>query len=166
MKKRSIPKAILKKIRLITGKRSRVVVDHILKHSSITTEDLEHYGYKHPPRAIRDVREQGLPLEMFWTKNSSGRKIAGYRLGRPEDIRHDRVGGQKFSRRHSTLKSIKPTAVDAPSAAHLLNRDTSNSITKFLMKSQAILASRRTPMSSCPSAARAIEPSPGHASTV
>jgi len=82
--------------KMITGKRARVVVDHILKHGSITTENLENYGYKHPPRAIRDVREQGLPLEMFWTKNATGRKIAGYRFGNIEAIRHDRLEGRSI----------------------------------------------------------------------
>lgn len=95
MSKRKVPEAILAKAKSITGRRSRVVVDHILKHGSVTTEDLENYGYKHPPRAIRDVREQGLPLEMFWTKNSSGRKIAGYRFGDLGAIREDRLGGRR-----------------------------------------------------------------------
>lgn len=95
MSKRKVPNQILEKAKMITGKRSRVVVDHIRKHGSITTEDLENYGYKHPPRAIRDVREQGLPLERFWTKNSAGRKIAGYRFGDVGAIRHDRLGGRR-----------------------------------------------------------------------
>lgn len=95
MSKPKFPKAILDKAKTIRGKRSRVVVDHILKYGSITTEDLENYGYKHPPRAIRDVREQGLPLEMFWTKNKAGQKIAGYRFGDVAAIRHDRLGGRQ-----------------------------------------------------------------------
>ena len=95
MSKPRIPKEIREKAKMITGKRSRVVVDHILKHGNITTEDLENYGYKHPPRAIRDVREQGLPLEMFWTQNKTGRKIAGYRFGDLAAIRHDRLGGRR-----------------------------------------------------------------------
>ncbi len=49
MSKHKVPKQVLDKAKLITGKRSRLVVDHILKHGSITTEDLENYGYKHPP---------------------------------------------------------------------------------------------------------------------
>jgi hypothetical protein len=96
MRKAKFPKAIIEKAKMITGKRSRVVVDHILEHGSITTEDLEKYGYKHPPRAIRDVREQGLPLEMFWTKNTAGRKIAGYRFGKTDAIRHDRLEGRSI----------------------------------------------------------------------
>jgi len=95
MNRRHTPRAILDKAKTIRGKRSRIVVEHILKYGHVTTEDLEKRGYKHPPRAIRDVREQGLPLEMFWTTNSDGRKIAGYRFGNPKNIRHDRTGGRK-----------------------------------------------------------------------
>ena len=48
----------------IKNKRARIVIDHILKNGFITTEDLEkEYGYSHPPRAARDVRETGIPLE-------------------------------------------------------------------------------------------------------
>ena len=94
MSQSDFPKAILDKAKSIRGKRSRIVVDHILRQGSITTEDLEKYGYKHPPRAIRDVREQGLPLDRFWTKNRDGRRIAGYRFGDPTGIRHDRLGGR------------------------------------------------------------------------
>jgi hypothetical protein len=90
------PREIVEQAKQITGKRARVVVDHILKHGSITTEDLEKYGYKHPPRAVRDVIEQGLPLERFETKNRDGRRIAGYRFGKPADVRHDRVGGRRM----------------------------------------------------------------------
>lgn len=94
------PKAIVAKAQTITGRRSRIVVDHILKHGSITTEDLDNYGYKHPPRAIKDVTDQGLPLDRFWTKNADGRRIAGYRFGDPKQIRRDRLGGRKvFSKK-------------------------------------------------------------------
>ncbi|MFC1783268.1 HNH endonuclease [Planctomycetota bacterium] len=95
MKKSKIPTEILRKVEQITGKRSRIVVEHILKHGSVTTEDINGYGYEHPPRAIRDVKEQGLPLERFWTKSKDGKKIAGYRFGNLDDIRYDRAGGRK-----------------------------------------------------------------------
>jgi hypothetical protein len=95
MSKQRIPTALREIIKTIRGKRSRVVVEHILKHGSITTEDLENYGYKHPPRAVRDVREQGLPLEMSWTKNKGGRKIAEYRFARLGDILHGKLGGRR-----------------------------------------------------------------------
>lgn len=47
----------------IRNKRTRIVIEHILEHGHITTEELERdYGYNHPPRAARDVREAGIPL--------------------------------------------------------------------------------------------------------
>ena len=52
------------------------------KRILITTEDLEkEYGYNHPPRAARDVRETGIPLETFSVKSSSGKSIAAYKFG-------------------------------------------------------------------------------------
>ncbi len=81
----------------VTAKRPRTVIDHILKHGSITTEDLsETYGYDHPPRAVRDVRENGIPLETFSVvSNKTGRKIAAYRFGDPSKIVNGRIGGRK-----------------------------------------------------------------------
>lgn len=68
--------------RTITAKRPKTVIDHILKHGFITTEELkDNYGYNHPPRAVRDVRENGIPLETFRVTGSDGRKIAAYRFG-------------------------------------------------------------------------------------
>ena len=56
--KRVYPKEFLEYVQSITNKRAKVVIDHILAHGFITTEDLEKtYGYNHPPRAARDVRE-------------------------------------------------------------------------------------------------------------
>lgn len=57
MSESELPGDFLAFLATIQGKRSRVVIDHILKHGFITTEELETlYGYGHPPRAIRDVR--------------------------------------------------------------------------------------------------------------
>lgn len=81
----------------VTSKRPRTVIQHILKHGFITTEDLgERYGYDHPPRAVRDVRENGIPLETFSvTSKKTGRKIAAYRFADPTKIIAGRVGGRK-----------------------------------------------------------------------
>lgn len=80
----------------VRGKRARVVVDHILQHGFITTEDLEaRYRYKHPPRAIRDVREQGVPIDSFVVKDSTGRSIAAYRFGDPSLVQLGRIGGRR-----------------------------------------------------------------------
>jgi len=80
----------------IQGKRARIVVEHILQSGFITTEELETlYGYKHPPRAIRDVREQGVPIETFTVKSTDGRAIAAYRFGKQNQIQEGRIGGRK-----------------------------------------------------------------------
>ncbi len=77
------PKAFLDKLNSVTAKRPKTVIQFILKHGHVTTEDLKQLGYEHAPRAARDVREQGIPLETFRVKDSSGRSIAAYRFGDP-----------------------------------------------------------------------------------
>jgi hypothetical protein len=66
----------------VTAKRPKTVIDHIFKYGFITTEELkEKYGYNHPPRAVRDVKEYGIPIEMYRVEGSDGRKIAAYKFG-------------------------------------------------------------------------------------
>lgn len=89
------PKAFLELCQSVTAKRPRIVIDHILKHGHISTEELkEKYGYNHPPRAARDVREHGIPLETFTVVGSDGRKIAAYRFAHPETIKFRRFDGR------------------------------------------------------------------------
>jgi hypothetical protein len=89
------PPEFLALLAAVRGKRSRVVVEHILKNGFITTEELENtYGYSHPPRAIRDVREQGIPLETFSVKNAEGRTIAAYRFADIDKAIFGRIGGR------------------------------------------------------------------------
>lgn len=96
MTQEDLPEAFLQALRKVKGKRSRIVVDHILTHGRITTEDLETlYGYRHPPRAIRDVREQGIPIESYNVTNSDGRTIAAYRFGDPSHLIVGRIGGRR-----------------------------------------------------------------------
>jgi hypothetical protein len=91
-----LPPEFLAKLRAITAKRAKTVVDHILAHGHITTEDLsKKYGYDHAPRAARDVREQGIPLETFKVTAANGRKIAAYRFGDPTKVKAGREGGRK-----------------------------------------------------------------------
>lgn len=81
----------------ITNKRARIVIEHILENGFVTTEQLEkQYGYNHPPRAARDVRESGIPLETFRVKNSEGRSIAAYRFGDLDNIQKGRLEGRQI----------------------------------------------------------------------
>ena len=54
MAKPKYPKEFLELCKSVTAKRPKTVIDHILKHGHITTEELRNkYGYDHPPRAAR-----------------------------------------------------------------------------------------------------------------
>jgi hypothetical protein len=95
MKAKDLPREFVKKCKAVKAKRPRTVIDHILKHGQITTEELkEKYGYNHPPSAARDVKEQGIPLEMFRVTGSDGRKIGAYRFGDPKKARFSKLRGR------------------------------------------------------------------------
>ena len=76
-----IPEDLKKVLDAVTNKRARFVIDTILKKGFCSTEDLKNGGYEHAPRAARDVRELGIPLDTFKIKNSSGKTIAAYKFG-------------------------------------------------------------------------------------
>src|SRR5213593_4326873 len=101
------PKEFLELCRSVTGKRPRTVIEHILKYGQISTEELKNkYGYNHPPRAARDVKEHGIPLERITVVGSDGRKIAAYRFGDPSKIKFRRLTG-----RTGVSKQIKQALV-------------------------------------------------------
>jgi len=103
--KDKIPPKFLKLLKSIKAKRPRTVITHILEYGQVTTEELKNiYGYNHPPRAIRDVREQGIPVKTFRVTGSDGRKIAAYKFGDPSEIRATQLSGRTaFS---SKLKAV------------------------------------------------------------
>ena len=63
MIEKELPEELLLKINSVTALRAKRVLDYLLEHGKITTEDIQKLGYDHPPRAIRDVREEGIPLD-------------------------------------------------------------------------------------------------------
>lgn len=84
--------------RLLEGsmsKRARVLLEHVIEHGQITTGELSSlYGYDHAPRAARDVRELGIPLDQTWVVDGNGRRMAAYRLG---DLANRRdIGGRRL----------------------------------------------------------------------
>ena len=96
-------KEFLDLLKSVTSKRPKTVIDHILKYGFITSEELQSsYGYEHPPRAVRDVREHGIPIETYRVSNSNGKKIAAYKFG---DIKKTRFS--KLSGRTGLSKKIK-----------------------------------------------------------
>ncbi len=82
-----IPDKVLSKLNAIKAKRPKTVIQHLIAHGYITTDELKStYGYDHPPRAARDVRELGIELITFKVDNGHGRKIAAYRFGSLEHV--------------------------------------------------------------------------------
>lgn len=99
-----------KKLLAVKAKRSATVIRHILKHGQITSlELLKKYGYEHPPRAVRDVRELGIPVETFRVKNPGGRLIAAYRFG---DLSKWGVVSSKSLGRTAITKALKKALVE------------------------------------------------------
>lgn len=92
---KNLPKEFVELCRSVKAKRPKTVIDHLLKHGQITTEELKNdYGYNHPPRAVRDVKEHGIPIERVSVVGSDGRKIAGYRFADPAKTKVRRFGGR------------------------------------------------------------------------
>lgn len=79
-------KEFLDLLNSVEAKRPRTVIQHILKHGFITSQELKDtYGYNHPPRAVRDVREHGIPLHTYRISGTDGRNIAAYKFGDPSE---------------------------------------------------------------------------------
>jgi hypothetical protein len=76
------------------NKRAIAVLKALLEKGSITTDDLNALGYNHPPRAVGDVRDAGIPIITGSTTSKTGRRMAVYSFGSPDDIQQGRVGGR------------------------------------------------------------------------
>ena len=87
-----------KQIAEVKAKRPRIVLDHILQHGRVTTDELKKlYGYNHPPRARQDVIDCGIPLKTTMITGPDGKRMAAYSL--PDDAGGevaDRAGRRAF----------------------------------------------------------------------
>ena len=105
-----LSKSDLSKLNSITDKRPSTVIQHIIKNGFITTEELTNdYGYEHPPRAARDVRERGVNLITYRVKSSDGRSIAAYKFGKPVFI-DNKVS--KVAGRTALSSALKKALID------------------------------------------------------
>ena len=68
----------------------------MLRQGYVTTDELNALGYNHPPRAIADVRDAGIPVTTERIVPESGKQMARYRFGNAEDVREDRHGGRSI----------------------------------------------------------------------
>lgn len=88
------PKEFTELLKTIKGKRAKFVVDTILAKGIITTEEIAKAGYLHPPRAIRDVKDRGVPIKTVFVKNSNGKSIAAYTFGGFSETRDEVLKGR------------------------------------------------------------------------
>ena len=90
-----LPDDFIQLCQSVIAKRPKSVINHILQYGFITTEEIKNtYGYNHPPRAARDVRENGIPLDTFRVTGSDGRRIAAYKFGDISKARFSRFFGR------------------------------------------------------------------------
>lgn len=99
-----LPKDFRKILDHVTNKRARFVIDTILNKGFCSTEDLKNGGYEHAPRAARDVRELGIPLETFKVKDSRGKSIAAYKFGDWEQTKKSNQIAKTAGRKQLTEK--------------------------------------------------------------
>ena len=103
-------KEFLDLLQSVKAKRPQTVIKHILEHGFITSEELKNtYGYNHPPRAVRDVREHGIPIITYRVTGTDGRKIAAYKFGDPTDIQNNL---SKAAGRTVLSKALKQALID------------------------------------------------------
>lgn len=100
--------------------RSSKALRAMMERGSVTTQDLNRLGYDHPPRAIGDVRDAGIPVITDRTVTADGRRMARYRLGRADEIHLDRhLGRSTLPKAFKRALLIRYGAVDAITGAAL-----------------------------------------------
>lgn len=81
------------------GSRGAKALRAILERGYVTTGDMKALGYDHPPRALADLRDHGIPLEKEMVRNADGKRMASYRLGTSASIRTGQVGRTNFTKK-------------------------------------------------------------------
>ena len=76
------------------SKRAADCLRVLLDKGSISTDDINDLGYNHPPRAIGDIRDAGIPVITGSGTSRTGKRMAVYTLGSTADIQEGRVGGR------------------------------------------------------------------------
>ena len=76
------------------SKRAADCLRIMLHKGSISTDDINDLGYNHPPRAIGDIRDAGIPVITRSGTSRTGKRMAVYTFGSKADIQEGRVGGR------------------------------------------------------------------------
>jgi hypothetical protein len=83
-KRPPIPAKLLRRIKLVTNKRARFVLDQIARNGIVSTIDLKNAGYDHPPRAVMDAKDLGFAIKKVQAKREDGQTIAAYEFDEDE----------------------------------------------------------------------------------
>lgn len=88
------------------SKRAADVLKVMLDKGSISTDEINALGYNHPPRAIGDVRDAGIPVVTGKGTSRSGQRMAVYSLGVAADIQEGRVFARTSRRQGKIRRSL------------------------------------------------------------
>lgn len=80
-------------------KRGRALLEYLIQHGEISTEGIrEHLGEKHPPSAVRDLKDRGVIIKVVRRDG-----IGVYALDPDGQLREGLVGRQAFSKAFKDL---------------------------------------------------------------
>ena len=85
-------------IRSKPNARASNALQAILDRGSVTTRELNELGYDHPPRAIADAIDNGIPIKSEMIRADDGKRMARYRLGELGELRGGQSGRANFSK--------------------------------------------------------------------
>lgn len=98
MAKSDLPPDVLERIPNVKNVRARRLLELIVQHGEVTTEELTtQYGYNHPPRAKKDAMDLGFPIISRSVRSRNGtRNVAAYTLDPNAALKEGRSGRQSL----------------------------------------------------------------------
>lgn len=106
-KEADLPSHFVEYVKRITAARPAVVIAELLAHGTVTTERIRQLGYNHEPRAVQDVKDNGVPIDKRTVESSNGRRISEYSFGDPAQLNPLKFGG-----RNGSLARLKQPLLD------------------------------------------------------
>lgn len=94
-----VPKRIIKKIKDLKSARAIKIANYLVEHGSITTSEItKKFSEKHPPSAVRDLRDAGFPVKcvMVPDPESEGNRIGKYTFGKASDVKDGTYEGRRI----------------------------------------------------------------------
>jgi hypothetical protein len=98
--KAAASKEMRERISRVTNQRARRLLELIVEHGEVTTEELtKQYGYNHPPRAKKDAMDLGFPILSHTVRSKDGtRSISAYSLDLSATVVDGRTGRRPITK--------------------------------------------------------------------